>query len=242
MLNRGLLPSHYVSAQWRKSLDGYVIDYLKEEVFDEALTRNVPAFSRFFEAMGWSHGELTNFANIARESGVDPKTVKEDYQILCDTQLGRFVPPYKRRQDRQVITKAATFYLFDVGVAGALTRRRIEEPRGEQFGRALEHLVFMELCAYASCSELAFPISFWRTKAGREVDFVLGSGEVAIEVKGSPRVDDRDLRSLASFAEEQKPRTSYVVCNEAEERTVGEIRVVPWRTFFSALWAGEVIH
>lgn len=242
MLNRGLLPSHYVSSQWRKSLDGYVIDYLKEEVFAEGLTRNVPGFSRFFEAMGWSHGELTNFANIARESGVDSKTVKEYYQILCDTLVGRFVPPYKRRQDRQVITKAAKFYLFDVGVAGALTRRRIEEPRGEQFGRALEHLVFMELCAYASYSELAYPISFWRTKAGREVDFVLGSGEVAIEVKGSPRVDDRDLRSLASFAEAQKPRLSYVVCNETEERTVGEIRIVPWRSFFNALWAGEVIN
>lgn len=242
MLNRGLLPSHYVSSQWRKSLDGYVIDYLKEEVFAEGLTRNVPGFSRFFEAMGWSHGELTNFANIARESGVDSKTVKEYYQILCDTLVGRFVPPYKRRQDRQVITKAAKFYLFDVGVAGALTRRRIEEPRGEQFGRALEHLVFMELCAYASYSELAYPISFWRTKAGREVDFVLGSGEVAIEVKGSPRVDDRDLRSLASFAEAQKPRLSYVVCNESEERTVGEIRIVPWRSFFNALWAGEVIN
>jgi len=147
MLNRGLLPSHYASAHWRKSLDGYVVDYLKEEVFDEGLTRNVPAFSRFFEGMGWSHGELTNFAKIARESGVDSKTVKEYYQILCDTLLGRFVPPYKKRQDRQLITKAAKFYLFDVGVARALTRRRIEEPRGEQFGRALDE----ELGTSRSC-------------------------------------------------------------------------------------------
>lgn len=192
--------------------------------------------------MGWSHGELTNFANIARECGVDSKTVKEYYQILCDTLLGRFVPPYKKRQDRQLITKAAKFYLFDVGVAGALTRRRIEEPRGEQFGRALEHLVFMELCAHASYSELAYPISFWRTKAGREVDFVLGSGEVAVEVKGSPRVDDRDLRSLASFAEEYKPRASYLVCNETAARRVGDIQIVPWRSFLNALWAGTVIR
>jgi len=139
MLNRRLLPSHYDTAHWRKSLEGYVVDYLKEEVFDEGLTRNVPAFSRFFEAMGWSHGELTNFVNIARECGADAKTVKEYYQILCDTLLGRFVPPYERRQDRQVISKAAYFYLFDVGVAGALTRRHLEEPRGEEFGRALEH-------------------------------------------------------------------------------------------------------
>jgi predicted AAA+ superfamily ATPase len=122
VLNRGLIPSHYESEQWRKSLAGYVRDYLKEEVFDEGLARNVPAFSRFFDAMGYSHGELTNYANIARECGVDAKTVKEYYQILCDTLLGRLVPPYKKRQERQVIVKAAKFYLFDVGVAGAPSR------------------------------------------------------------------------------------------------------------------------
>jgi hypothetical protein len=41
--------------EYRRSLDAYVVDYLKEEVFDKGLTRNVAAFSRFFEAMGYSH-------------------------------------------------------------------------------------------------------------------------------------------------------------------------------------------
>ena len=193
-LNHGLIPAHYLSTNPRKSLAAYVHDYLKEEVFDEGLTRNVPAFSRFFEAMGYCHGELLNHANIARDCGVDAKTVKEYFQILCDTLLGRLVLPYKKRQERQVISKAPKFYLFDVGVAGALTKRRITEPRGELFGRALEHLVFMEIAAHASYSELDYGIHFWRTKAGAEVDFVLGAGEVAIEVKGTSRVDDRDLR------------------------------------------------
>lgn len=241
-LNRGLIPSHYESEQWRKSLSGYVRDYLKEEVFEEGLTRNVPAFSRFFDAMGYSHGELTNYANIARECGVDAKTVKEYYQILCDTLLGRLVSPYKRRQERQVIVKAAKFYLFDVGVAGALTKRYIAEERGEAFGKAFEHFLFMELTAHASYSELDYPISFWRTKSGLEVDFILGSGEVAIEVKGSSRVEDRDLRPLAAFLEEQKPRKALLVCNETMERRVGEIRIVPWRSFLGELWSGDILQ
>lgn len=90
-----------------------------------------------------------NYAKIARECGVDAKTVKEYYQILADTLLGRFVEPYKRRQDRQVITKAPKFYLFDVGVAGALKRRRLETVRGEEFGRAFEHFIFMKLKAHS---------------------------------------------------------------------------------------------
>ena len=240
-LNNGLIPSHYLSANPRKSLEAYVRDYLKEEVFDEGLTRNVPAFSRFFEALGYCHGELINHANIARDCGVDAKTVKEYFQILCDTLLGRFVLPYKKRQERQVISKAPKFYLFDVGVAGAVAKRRIVEPRGDLFGKAFEHLVFMELVAHASYSELAYEIHFWRTKGGAEVDFVLGSGEVAIEVKGTSRVDDRDLRSLRLFGETHRPRSSIVVCNESAERVVDGIRVVPWRSFFQELWEGRII-
>jgi predicted AAA+ superfamily ATPase len=237
-LNRGLIPAHYVQDHYRRALRAYVQDYLKEEVFAEGLTRNVGAFSRFFDAVGHSHGELINYANIARDCGVDAKTVKEYYQILVDTLLGSFVEPFKRRQSRQVIGKAPKFYLFDVGVAGALTQRVIPQLKGEQFGRAFEHFIHMEILAHRSYSELEYPINFWRTKSGLEVDFVLASGEVAIEVKGTDRVDVRDLSSLRSFAEEFKPKHALLVCTEKQERLVGAMRIVPWRKFLEQLWAG----
>ncbi len=40
---------------------------MAHEVFAEGLSRNIPAFTRFFDALGYSHGELTNYSNIARE-------------------------------------------------------------------------------------------------------------------------------------------------------------------------------
>jgi predicted AAA+ superfamily ATPase len=190
--------------------------------------------------MGSSHGDLTNYANIARDCGVDAKTVKEYYQILVDTLLGTFVEPYKQRQERQVIGRAAKFYLFDVGVAGAIAKRRIESERGEQFGRALEHLVLMEILAHRSYRELDHPVRFWRTKSGLEVDFVLGDGETAVEVKGAARADTPDFRSLRAFAEDHRPRRSILVCNEPVPRTAEGIEVLPWRVFLGRLWAGEI--
>lgn len=240
-LNRGLVAAHYLSPAYRRSLDAYVVDYLKEEVFDEGLTRNVAAFSRFFEAMGYSHGDLTSYANIARDCGVDAKTVKEYYQILVDTLLGTFVEPWKRRQERQVIGKAPKFYLFDVGVAGALTHRRVEEPKGEGFGRALEHFVLMELRAHRSYKELDYDIHFWRTKSGLEVDFVLGDGEVAVEVKGSSRVDGGEMRSLRAFIEDHHPKKAILVSNEPAPRLVDGIEVLPWREFLARLWDGGIL-
>jgi predicted AAA+ superfamily ATPase len=241
ILNRGLVPDHYLRESFKRSLKAYTQDYLKEEVFNEGLTRNIPAFSRFFEAVGYSHGEITNYSNIARECGVDSKTVKEYYQILVDTLLGKMVLPFKRRQDRQVISKAPKFYLFDVGVAGAITKRHLEEEKGELFGKAFEHLIFMELSAYKSYNELDYEINFWRTKSGLEVDFVVGGGELAIEVKGTSRIDKRDLRSLSAFIDEYSPRKAIVVCNEREERIRGKIRITPWHKFLRELWAGIIL-
>lgn len=242
ILNRGLIPSHYLDDSSERSLKAYTRDYLKEEVFDEGLTRNIPAFSRFFDSVGYSHGELTNFSNIAREVGVDAKTVKEYYQILVDTLLGRMVEPFKKRKGRRVISRTPKFYLFDVGVAGAITKRQVVQERGELFGRAFEHFVFMELTAHSSYYELDYEINFWRTKSGFEVDFILGNGEVAIEVKGSDRVDTRALRPLNAFIEEYSPRLALVVCNEPEERIVNQICIMPWRHFLNELWEGRIIQ
>ncbi len=240
-LNLGLIPAHYLQTHGRRDLKAYVSDYLKEEVFDEGLTRNIPAFSRFFEAMGYSHGQLTNFANIARECGVDAKTVREYYQILMDTLLGMMLPPFKRRQSRQVIGKASKFYLFDVGVAGFLSGRKIESERGELFGQAFEHFMLMELVAHRSYLELEHKLAFWRTKSGLEVDFILGDGQVAIEVKGTRSVQSRDLRPLRAFIDEYSPAKAIVVCNESQARRVGEIDILPWREFLNRLWDGSII-
>jgi predicted AAA+ superfamily ATPase len=240
-LNHGMIPSHFLEDQYQKSLKAYTTDYLKEEVFAEGLTRNIPAFSRFFEAMGYSHGQLTNYSNIARECGVDSKTVKEYYQILEDTLLGTMISPFKKRQSRQVISQAPKFYLFDVGVASALTHRHVTQERGEMFGRALEHFIFMEVRAHRSLSELNYAIHFWRTKSGLEADFVLGDGEVGIEVKGANRVDRRELRPLMAFRDEYRPRQTLVVCNERSERIHERIRILPWRVFLRDLWAGKII-
>lgn len=241
-LNHGMMPLHYLQDNnYARSLKAYVQDYLKEEVFSEGLVRNIPAFSRFFDAIGYSHGELTNYSNIARECGVDSKTVREYYQILVDTLLAVRIEPFKKRQHRQVITSTPKFYLFDVGIAGILTKRHLLENKGEEFGRAFEHLVLMEIIAYRSYRERDFDINFWRTKSGLEIDFILEKGETAIEVKGTSRVDKKDLKPLMAFIEEYSPKRAILVCHEKEKRVHDKVQILPWRDFLNELWGGELL-
>ena len=73
------------------------------------------------------------------------------------------------------------------------------------------------------------------------MDFILGRGEVALEVKGTERVDSRDLRAIKSFAVEYRPKKVIVVSNEQTERKVEGIHLMPWKLFLRRLWSGEII-
>lgn len=241
ILNQGLIPSHYLSDFPTRELKAYLQDYLREEIQQEGLVRNLPAFARFLDAVSFEDGELVNYTNVARDCGVDSKTVAEYHNILVDTLVGHFLEPFRKKRKRQIITSTPKFYLFDVGVAGALSKRRIEADQGAEFGKAFEHFMFMELIAYRSYREKDFRLSFWRTKEGHEVDFVLDDGRVAIEIKGSKNLRSSEFKGLKAFHEEHHPKKSYLVCQESVPRKVGDnILVLPWKTFLKKLWEGEI--
>lgn len=237
-LNFGLLPRLYVQADER-NLDAYLSTYLETEIYNEAYVRNVQAFSRFFKALKYCHGELLNFSAVARDCGVSSHTVQSYFNILEDTLVGCLVYPFRKRSTRQTISSMPKFYLFDVGLAGRICGRWIRDPSGGEFGKAFEHLMLMEIRAARSYLGRAFEMEFWRTKSGLEVDFVLGSGEVAIQVKS--RIRSGDLRGLNAYVSEFKPKRAIAVTAENDSRILGQIEVVPYMEFIDRLYSGDLI-
>ena len=236
----GLLPAHYLSTNPIEDLRAYVADYLKEEIIAEALTQNIPAFNEFLRVAAITSSELINYVNIARETGVSHKVIRTYFDILEDTYLGFRIPPWKRSENRRMII-TEKFYLFDVGVANYLSRRqpRIGSP---EFGKAFEHYILMELKAYQAYRNPDMPISFWRTSTGREVDFILGEKELAVEIKGSSRVHEGDIRALQALIEDGPVKKCCLVCLEKQPRDVTRnIKILPWQMFIEQLWNGELI-
>ncbi len=133
------------------------------------------------------------------------------------------------------------FYLFDVGVANYLARRRPVIGSAE-FGKAFEHYILMELRAYQAYKNPELPISFWRTSTGQEVDFVLGDKEAALEIKGSKRVHEKDIRPLKALIEDGPVKRRFVVSLESEPRQIAkDIQALPWQIFLEMLWRGDVV-
>ncbi len=242
-VNHGFLPRHYLSDRPSALLRSYVDDYLKEEIAAEGLVRNLPAFSGFLTAAALSDGELVNFANIARECGVSGPTVREHFQILVDTLLGRFLPAYTKRPKRRVI-QAPKFYFADVGVVNHLARRGRVEPGSELFGKAFESWVHHELQAYRAYHDLGYELAFWRTATGIEVDFVVDDVRVAIEAKASVHVHESHLKGLREIAREHpRVKRRVVVSLDARaRRTEAGVEILPARTFAERLWGGGLIE
>jgi len=239
-LNSGLLPRHYLSSSPKRMIQSYIGDYLKEEIIAEALTRNISAFSRFLEIAGLTNGEILNYQNIASECGVSSPTAKEYFQILEDTLIGRNLPAFRKRAKRRLI-QAPKFYFFDVGITSALTRRGLVEPGSELFGKAFEHFIFQEISAHASYSELLYPITYWRTTSGFEVDFILDD-QVAIEIKSTTYATNHHLKGLRAFKEEYNVKHHILVSQGPNPRmTNDQIEILPWEIFLQRLWSGEII-
>jgi uncharacterized protein len=234
----GLLPPHYLSPNPIEDLRAYVADYLKEEVVAEARTQNIPAFREFLRVAAITSSELVNYVNIGRETGVSHKVVRTYFDILEDTYLGFRIPPWKKSRNRRLIS-TEKFYLFDIGVANYLSRRQ-PKVGSPEFGKAFEHYILMELKAYQAYRSPDWPITFWRTSTGREVDFLLGDKDLAIEIKGSSRVHEGDIGGLQALLEDGPVKKCCIVCLERQPRRLTEdIEVLPWPLFIERLWAGE---
>lgn len=237
-LDRGLVPSIYFSEHPREDLRAYVGTYLQEEIAAEALTRNVPAFSRFLEVAALSHGTMLNFAAVASDAQVPVSTVREYFHILEDTLLARPVPAWTRTRTRKAIG-TAKHYFFDVGVVRHLQQRSGLARRSPEFGEAFESYIFHELTTYIDYTE-PVPLAYWRSTSNFEVDFILAD-KTAIEVTAKEPVGERDLRGLRALKEEALLKHYVVVTLEQRPRTVDGIRILPWQDFLGALWEGAFV-
>jgi predicted AAA+ superfamily ATPase len=241
-INNGLLPRHYLAEDSSPFLEAYVGDYLQEEIAAEALTRNLSLFQRFLEVAALSNGEIINFSNIARDCAISVPTVKAYFSILEDTLIGTFLPAFSKVQKRRIIT-APKFFFFDVGVLNECARRRQIQQGSEIFGRAFEHLVYMELTAYLQYKNIRKQLTYWRTASQIEVDFLIGDAEVAIEVKSTEQAHTGHLRGLKAFAEEYPNSRRILVSLDPRARlTETGIEILPWMDFVEMLWGGEIIQ
>ena len=237
-----MLPRHYLIADPSKRIQSYIGDYLRQEIVEEAVVRQLDAFTRFLQVAAMCNTEIVNYTNIAQDCGVSAKTVKEYFSILEETMLGFFLPAYTRVVKRKLI-QSPKFYYFDVAIPNHLLHRVPLQQGTDLYGHALEHFVIQELRAFLSYyfgEDKA--LTYWRTLDNKyEVDAIIGDAEIAIEIKSSDRVTSTDTKGLKAFGEEHPEAKLILLSLEERSRMLNGIEIWPVLQFLERLWHRKIL-
>ena len=245
-LNNGMLPRHYLVEDASRRIQAYIGDYLQQEIVEEAIVRQLDAFTRFLQVAALSNSEIVNYTNIAQDCAVSAKTVKEYFTILEETMLGFYLPAYTHTVKRR-LTQSPKFYYFDVAIPNHLLHRVPLKRGTDIYGHALEHLIIQELRAFLSYTYgEEKTMSYWRTLDGKyEVDALISDRathevRLAIEIKSSDGVSSSDTKGLKAFGEEHPEAKLILLSMEERPRMLNGIEVWPVAQFLQKLWRGEI--
>jgi predicted AAA+ superfamily ATPase len=218
-------------------LGTYANTYLREEIQQEGLVRNLGGFARFLDLAAAQCGELVNFSAFGRECGLPTRTVQAYYDILEETLIGHRLEPWTFSARKRLVAHQK-FYLFDTGVTNAVNRRLTSPLDSSLRGRLFEQLVVLETLRMRSYLRSEARLFFWRTNAGAEVDLLIewdGRLRGAFEIKASRRIAGADLSGLRAFHDDHPKVPLAIICDAAEPHELDGVRVLPWRLYFQEL-------
>lgn len=234
----GGLANAYLGDDPSEYLYAYTDTYLREEIMAEAFVKKLANYDRFLHAAAMSNAEMVNFTKIANDAQLPPNTVRDYFGLLQDTLLGQMLPPWTHSKKRKAI-QTAKFYFFDIGVVHSLMNITALDRNTDTWGKAFEHFIYCELRSSLDYARSRKSLSYWRSKSNFEVDFILGD-DIAIEVKASARVTERDHKGLKALSEEKPWRKLLVVSNDkTHKRFSSGIEHLHWEMFLKNLWGGS---
>jgi len=216
--------------QRKEILKSYSTIYLEEEIRAEAISRNIGVFSSFLQLIASESGRNPNFTKLSNETGISVITIKEYFQILVDTLIIHYLPPFIKSARRR-IAKTPKYFFFDIGVKNAtadvpLEKELVNIDRGSLF----EHFIILEMFRRQRLND-NFRLYYWRTSTGLEVDFIVETNDkiIPIEIKSGKDIRISDLSGLNAFLDEHNLKKGYVVSQDLKPYKINDkITVIPW--------------
>lgn len=249
-LNWGGLPLSVQAKEPKEILESYFFTYIKEEIQEEGLVRQIDPFVRFLEVAGNANGQVLNVENIARETGSKRVTIDKWFLILEDTlvayRLPAWRPGFKVRE-----TAHPKFYWFDPGVARAAAGRLFEEIDSAWLGWSYETWLLHETRAYNSYSRSGKSLYYYSLPSGIEIDLIVelkkGSRHSPPEIVGMEfksakkwkREWEEPLREL-SKEKNLKVKKMIGVYQGQEKLEFDDFTVYPTPMFLDLLHSGKI--
>jgi predicted AAA+ superfamily ATPase len=205
------------SLRWRQD---FIRTYLERDIPQFGPRLPAETLRRLWAMLAHNQGGMLNSALLARNLGLDVKTVNSYLDLLVDLLLVRRLPPWHANLGKRLV-KAPRIFVRDSGLVHALTGVPDRETLLSHpiLGPSWEGMVIENLIAAAPDQAEPF---FFRTAGGAEIDLLLAwpSGSLwAIEVKRSlaPRLE----RGFHAACADLKPERRVAVYPGTERYPMG---------------------
>lgn len=210
---RGGFPESFLSRtdalsdMWRRD---FIRTYLEREIPQFGSRISGTMLRRFWTMLAHLQGELHNAAHLARNLGIDGKTVASYLDLLVDLFLVRRLPAYHTNAGKRLV-RSPRIYIRDSGVLHSLLAIPDHDTLLSHpvLGASWEGFVIENLLAHAPADVQPF---FYRTAGGAEIDLllVLPDGKLwAIEIKHG--LKPRPEKGFYSACDDLKPERQFVV-------------------------------
>ena len=241
ILRYGSLPGVCSDARYRvETLRAYVHTYLRQEIQQEALVKDLGSFHRFLRVAALMHGQVVNQAAISREAAVARTTVQRFFETIVDTLIGHLLPAWQPKAKVREQAKPK-FYFFDPGVVRAINDV-VDEPLADaDSGALLEGYVLHELRAALSYQGLGGDLCYWSAPGSKEIDFIWckGSKRVAVEVKSFRKWRSEYAKTINEFLDGGIVNRGFVVYRGEDRYRSGGVDGLPVKDFLSLIYSDE---
>lgn len=237
-IHRGSMPELYSNKNmdWEQYYAAYVDTYIERDVKQLGSVGDTLAFTQFMTALASRTGELLNAASLARDVGVDSKTVKRWLSILQASNIIYLLQPFSLNINKRII-KTPKVYFTDTGLVCYLCRWLTPETlaNGAMAGSIYETFIVSEILKSYYNAGKEPDLYFFRNTDGQEVDLLFyRDGKLyPIEIKktSSPNVKDaKHFKALSTFFPSLEVSEGGIICNAEDLLPLGQnLKIIPFR-------------
>ena len=160
----------HTESEKQEQLKRIATNYLFKDVYIFEALRNPKTFEDLLIHLAQSLGSTVSAGKLGKELGVAPATIEKYIRLLEQSFVIKRIYSYSKNYANE-LKKSYKIYFYDNGIRNALlgSFSNFEQDKGVLF----ENLFFIE--KFKKTLQQVFPerISFWRTKEGYEIDFIL---------------------------------------------------------------------
>ncbi len=235
-----ILRGGYPELRSRPELDrktwcaSYIRLYLERDARQIINIDNLSLFEKFIHLVAIRTGQILNWSDLARDTGVSVPTAMRWLSVLEASYQVFLLPPFHANISKRLI-KAPKIYFGDTALASFLMGIHNQEVllEGPFLGHLFETAVFLEHIKYLGFHSEIPSLSYFRSRDGLEVDLIIEDGLMvhAREIKTTRTIKPNLADNLLKLEKLLKKKLKKVVLApvEDEAKLTSDVSVRPWQ-------------